>query len=267
MERGYVKLWRKTLDSGLIQHPTALQVFTYLLLKTTHKPYRQIVGSTAIDLRPGQVVTGRKTISQECKLSEQNVRTALKLLENLEILTIKPTNKYSVVSFVNWDTYQQEQSSNQPTNQPTSNQQVTSNQPASNQHLTTNKNKEQRTKNKEEISIPPNSKFVGFVNDFQSAVISRYGNTAPAITDKLICDCVQELEKAERIDGLDWEEMQKALWWAHDDDFWGKNVLSLASIRKKGTDGTSKLQKIVNRFRHQTQLPDKKPFWERGNVI
>jgi len=150
MERGYVKLWRKTLDSGLLQNATVLQVFIYLLLNTTHKPYRQMVGSSVVDLVPGQIVTGRKAIAKECQLSEQNVRTALKILENLKILTIQPTNKYSIVSFVNWDTYQQEQPATQPASQPSSNQQVTSSQPAGNQQLTTNKNKEQRTKNKKE---------------------------------------------------------------------------------------------------------------------
>jgi len=155
MERGYVKLWRKTLDSGLIQNPAALQVFTYLLLNATHRPYRQLVGTTIVNLEPGQVVTGRQAIAKECKLSEQNVRTALKLLENLEILTIKPTNKYSVISFVKWDTYQQEQPASQPTNQPASNQQVTSSQPAAN-HKQEQKNIRTKEQEKTYSSAPKN---------------------------------------------------------------------------------------------------------------
>lgn len=132
MERGYVKLWRKTLDSGLLQNATAWQVFGYLLLKASHKHTRILVGTTPVDLSPGQIVTGRKAIAKECKLSEQNVRTALALLEKLEILTIQPTNKYSVVSFVNWDNYQQERPAIQPTNSPASNQHLTSGSPAPN---------------------------------------------------------------------------------------------------------------------------------------
>jgi len=132
MNRGYVKLWRKTIDSGLLQNAAALQVFTYCLLKASHKHSKMLVGTTPVTVEPGQVVTGRLAIAKECKLSEQNVRTALKLLENLEIVTIKSTNKFSVVSFVNWDTYQQDQPTDQPTNQPTPNQHLTSNQPAPN---------------------------------------------------------------------------------------------------------------------------------------
>lgn len=132
MNRGYVKLWRKTIDSGLLQNAAALQVFTYCLLKASHKHSKILVGTTPVDVEPGQVVTGRLAIAKECKLSEQNVRTALKLLENLEILTIKATNKFSIISFVNWNTYQQDQPADQPTSQPISNQQVTSAQPAPN---------------------------------------------------------------------------------------------------------------------------------------
>lgn len=132
MERGYVKLWRKTLDSGLLQNATAWQVFGFLLLKASHKHTRILVGTTPVDLEPGQIVTGRIAIAKECKLSEQNVRTALALLEKLEILTIKPTNKYSLISFVNWNSYQQEQPANQPAESPAPNQRLTSGSPAPN---------------------------------------------------------------------------------------------------------------------------------------
>ena len=42
MERGFVKLWRRTLDSGILQHPTAWQVFGYLLLMANSKPHKRI---------------------------------------------------------------------------------------------------------------------------------------------------------------------------------------------------------------------------------
>jgi len=154
MERGYVKLWRKTLDSGLIQHPTALQVFTYLLLKTTYKPHKLIVGSSAVCLEAGQVLAGRKSIAQECKLSEQNVRTALKLLENMEILTIKSTKQYSVISFVNWDSYQQDSSEDQPTDQPKGNQDLTKTQPKGNHKQERNKERKKEEENIKTCSHP-----------------------------------------------------------------------------------------------------------------
>ena len=132
MEQGYVKLWRKCLDSGLLKNPTAWQLFGYLLLKATHRAHRQLVGGMVFDLHPGDVIFGRSKAADDLCVGEQSIRTALKLLEKLEIVTSKSTNKCTVISFVNWNRYQDEQPApNQQTNQ-----HLTSNQPAPNQHHT-----------------------------------------------------------------------------------------------------------------------------------
>lgn len=148
MEQGYVKLWRKCLDSGLLKNPTAWQLFGYLLLKATHRAHRQLVGGMVFDLHPGDVIFGRSKAADDLCVGEQSIRTALKLLEKLEIVTSKSTNKCTVISFVNWDRYQDEQPApNQQTNQ-----QLTSNQPAPNQHLTTNKNERKKENIKTDTS-------------------------------------------------------------------------------------------------------------------
>lgn len=128
MQRGYVKLWRKTLDSGLLQNGPAWQLFGYLLLRATHKPYRTIVGGVVCELVPGEVVFGRSKAAADLGLGEQQIRTALNLLKKMKIATSRSTNKFTVVSLVNWHNYQDEQAAaNQQANQP-----VTSTQPAVN---------------------------------------------------------------------------------------------------------------------------------------
>ena len=128
MLRGFVKLWRKTLDSGLLQNGPAWQLFGYLLLRATHKPYRTIVGGVVCELVPGEVVFGRSKAAADLGLGEQQIRTALNLLKKMKIATSRSTNKFTVVSLVNWHNYQDDQAAaNQQTNQP-----VTSTQPAVN---------------------------------------------------------------------------------------------------------------------------------------
>jgi hypothetical protein len=81
-----------------------------------------------IDLKAGQFITGRKTLSNETGLSEQSIRTLLKVLEKCQFLTTTSTNKYSIITVCNYKEYQNQDSKiNQE-----SNQQITSNQPASN---------------------------------------------------------------------------------------------------------------------------------------
>ena len=100
----------------------------YCLLKASHSDHDQLVGDCIVNLKPGDLATGRNAISTGTGLTPQNVRTALSKLEKLGILTSKPTNKFSVISMTNWNQYQQ------------TNKQVTSSQQATNKQLTTNNN-------------------------------------------------------------------------------------------------------------------------------
>lgn len=128
MTDGWIKLWRKSLDSGLLQNPDLWTFWCWCLLKASHKPTRQLVGWQMVELEPGQFIFGRKAASKELPLSEQTIRTCLKKLKNLENLTIKTTNKFTIITINNWDTYQQQEIEN---NQQI-NQHLTSSQPAAN---------------------------------------------------------------------------------------------------------------------------------------
>lgn len=136
MNRGYVKLWRKAFDNGLHRNHKAWALFTWIIGNVTHKEIDYIAGNQKIRLRAGQIVTGRKRLAEEMAMSVQNIRTCLELLKNIGFLTIKPTNKYSVLTVVNWASYQSDDC--KVTNKPTGNQ------PATNQQLTT----KQEQKNK-----------------------------------------------------------------------------------------------------------------------
>lgn len=135
MHRGYVKLWRKSVDSGLIENCEAWAVWTYILLKASHKPHRQLVGSQIVNLSPGQLVVGRKALAERLNLTERKIRTCLDLLKKLQNVTIKTTNKYSVITVVNWSLYQGDDQQ--------SDQQKANERPASDQQTTTNKNEEE----------------------------------------------------------------------------------------------------------------------------
>jgi hypothetical protein len=129
MQRGYIKIWRKLEDSGLLQMPNTLCLFMVMLMKAVYKPCK--VGLT--ELERGQLSAGRFQLCEWSGLSEQSVRTSLKHLHDMKILTSKPTNKFTVYTFVNYNLYQDfDVAPNQQTNQ-----QLTNNQPTTNQQLTT----------------------------------------------------------------------------------------------------------------------------------
>lgn len=128
MNRGYVKLWRKSVDSGMLQNHKLWVFWSWCLMKASHKNCNHLVGFQDVKLQPGQFVFGRKSAAIELAMSEQSIRTCLNILKKMENLTIKSTNKFSVITIINWGAYQQDQQ----TNNHQGNQQATSKQPASN---------------------------------------------------------------------------------------------------------------------------------------
>jgi len=106
MNRGYVRLWRKSLDAGWIKNHKLWAFWTWALLKATHKEHDAIVGLQIIHLLPGQFVFGLHVAARETGLSIRQIRTIIAFLRKAGNMTIKTTNKFSVISIVNWPTYQ-----------------------------------------------------------------------------------------------------------------------------------------------------------------
>ena len=128
MDRGYIKLWRKSLHDGWIKNHAVWIFWTYCLMKATHKEYNAMIGAQIIPLLPGQFVFGLYKAAEETGLSVQQIRTSIKFLEKSENLTSKTTNKYSIISIINWHIYQsQENENNNQINKPITNKQQTNN--------------------------------------------------------------------------------------------------------------------------------------------
>ena len=156
--QGWVKLHRRLLSNPVFKNPKLLQPFLYCLLKASHDDREQLVGDSIVQLKPGQLATGRNALSEATGLTSQNIRTALKKLENLGILTIKPTNKFSIISITNWDSYQQ-------TNQQVTSSQPTTNQPANHKQEVKNLKNDKKKENTVRFAPPPLSDVTNYFND------------------------------------------------------------------------------------------------------
>ena len=116
MNRGYVRLWRKSLDAGWIRNHKLWAFWTYCLLKATHKEFDAIVGLQVVHLMPGQFIFGLHVASKETGLTIREIRTIIDFLRKAENMTIKTTNKFSVITIINWPTYQGEEIKNDKLN-------------------------------------------------------------------------------------------------------------------------------------------------------
>jgi biotin operon repressor len=106
LNRGYVKVWRKIEDSGLIQLPNTLALFMHILLRATHKDTKRGTTTGVIELKRGQFISGIHKLSEALEQTERQIRTSIDRLVKLGIITVKATNKYSVYTIENYSLYQ-----------------------------------------------------------------------------------------------------------------------------------------------------------------
>lgn len=127
---GWIKLHRKILDNPVAtKDADHLAVWIYLLLNASHQEHDTIWQGQRTTLQPGQLITGRKKIAQELKISESKVQRIIKTLKNEHQIEQQVNSRGSLISIINWNKYQL-------TEQPTE-QKVNSNRTASEQQLDT----------------------------------------------------------------------------------------------------------------------------------
>lgn len=142
--QGYIKLFRKFTNWEWYNNINVRIVFLHLLLIANHKE-KQWQG---IKIDKGQVLTSLEHLSKEVGLTVQQTRTALTKLKSTNEITNKSTNKYTLITLVNWGKYQLDKE--KITNEITSN--VTNEQQTNNKQITTNNN------DKNEKNIKENNK-------------------------------------------------------------------------------------------------------------
>ena len=145
VDNGYLKLYRSITTWEWYKDTNTKIVFLHLLLKANWEPSRY----KGYEVPKGGLVIGLKSLSKELGLSIQSVRTSLEHLKSTNEITIKSTNKFSIVSIVNWEKYQG--CDDEVTNKVTHN--LTNDQQTTNKQLTTEEEyKNIRTKEIKNIS-------------------------------------------------------------------------------------------------------------------
>ena len=127
---GFIKLHRKFLNWQWYTEPNVMRVFLHLLLKATFKEFKW----KEENISKGQVVVGRKK------------------LERSGEITVKSTNKYSVITIRKWDFFQNEKSSF-ANKSPTNSRQIANKSPHMNNKKNVNKYSNAPGRERENSSI------------------------------------------------------------------------------------------------------------------
>lgn len=167
MNNGYVKIHRKLLSNPIVMKDCEhLAVWMYLLLNATHQDRSVLFKGKKIIIGPGQLITGRKSISSELQISESKVQRILNFFESEHQIEQQTSNKNRVITLINWHKYQD--------NEHQTERQLNNNRTTTEQQLNTNNNDKNvrniystPTTNKEEINGRYGNKGNGDENLFE----------------------------------------------------------------------------------------------------
>lgn len=127
------------LDWEWLDEPITMWVFFKCLLLANHEEKRW----KGVLVEKGTFITSYASLSsKKAKVSVQQVRTSLERLKSTGEITIKTTNKYTIVTLCNWSTYQSDNTQD--------NKQITNKQQTNKQ--TTNKQQTNKQSNKQQIT-------------------------------------------------------------------------------------------------------------------
>ena len=159
-DSGYIRIHRKILEWGWFKNSKTFHLFLYLLLNANYKDSKFM----GYKIKRGDVIFGRLKTAENTGISERSIRTALNHLKSTSEVTIKTTNKFSIITVCNYEKYQFPVDTIDYQNDQVPDQQVTSNRPASDQQPTTSR--ESNKGNKKKKVIIYTSDFLSFWENF-----------------------------------------------------------------------------------------------------
>ena len=138
MNNGWIKLHRKFTKWGWYQKSEMVHLFLHFLLLANHEEKEW----QGVKIKKGQFITGLKQLHKDTKISPQTLRTCISRLKSTGEITNKSTNKYRLITIVNWEEYQgnDKKLTSKSTSKLTINQQSTNNQLTPNNNNKNEKN-------------------------------------------------------------------------------------------------------------------------------
>lgn len=110
IDGGWIKLHRKLLEGRIFQDPALLKVWVWCLLKANHceswVPVRTGRGDTTILVKRGEFLFGRNSAGIELDMPATTVRDRMRVLCTHDAIALKPVTHFSIVTIINYDSYQ-----------------------------------------------------------------------------------------------------------------------------------------------------------------
>lgn len=245
MNGNYIMLYRSLLEWEWYTDINTCRLFIHMLLKANWKDGK----FQGKEIKRGSFVSSIRTLADETKLTEREIRTAISHLKATHEVTSKSYNKYTVFTVINYDAYQVSDAQND--NQPTINRQSNDNQTT-----TIEKGNKGRRKENNKVIVgkvfPPDSIEMWCVEKIIASNRESVPNAKVPCTDEEKQKWAVHIDRLRRIDKASDEDIKRALLYATSDSFWKSNVRSTSKFREKYetllSQSKSKNQKQIKKF-------------------
>jgi hypothetical protein len=98
---GFVKIPRRWWNTLATAPPAWVKVWLYVAINANIRP-GMFFGRT---INPGQIAFSVANLARQCGVSVDQTRAALEAIQKANAGTIETTNKYSVLTLLDWDDY------------------------------------------------------------------------------------------------------------------------------------------------------------------
>lgn len=98
---GFIKLHRKLQTWEWYNKSEMVHLFIHLLINANNEDKKW----QKIDVKRGQLITGLHSLSEKTGISIRTIRTCLDRLKSTSELTVKTTNKFSIITICKYDDY------------------------------------------------------------------------------------------------------------------------------------------------------------------
>ena len=156
MSQGWVKSHREVMQHAVWVNDALYKTLNWCIYRAAHKDmaveFNTGGSADVINIKRGQFIFGRFTAAKELKHKPASVWKRIKKLESLNIITLKSSKRYSIITVVNYNLYQ----SNETSEEQASSMPVASEEQASstNKNVKNVKNKKKKERARSIFSFP-----------------------------------------------------------------------------------------------------------------
>lgn len=257
MDQGWFKTHRSLWDKPIWIEATSDQkvILLTLLKMATYKERQWEWKGNQYSLQPGQMITSLPSLVLQCGkgITVQKIRTALKRFARYGFLTDESTNQSRLITILNWDVYQQNDSLETAVS--------IGSQQQENRHVTSNKKVK---KEKNERTNYPMGVFDESSEYYQLA-LALHENICmnhPDSREPNLGRWTNDMRLLVENDQRTIEQIHELIKWSQQHHFWQTVILSPAALRRNWEQMAAQVKQERERQNGQVYHIPKRPMEE-----